>query len=98
MVSLTDTTVVFKSDRTKETYHLSPETWNKIVYEGGQEVCIGSYIQMPMKLAYAITVHKSQGLSIDHLCVHVSRGMSQSLLYVALSRCTNFENLFVNNR
>lgn len=96
VVALKNDQISFRSDRTKEVYQIQMATWTKIVYEGGAETVVGSYIQMPMKLAYAITVHKSQGLSIDHLCVHVSRGMQPNLLYVALSRSTNFENLFVN--
>jgi len=57
---------------------------------------IGSFYQFPLKLAYAITIHKSQGLSIDDLAIDLSYIFAPSQAYVALSRAVNPENIVIN--
>jgi ATP-dependent DNA helicase PIF1 len=54
-------------------------------------------IQYPLKLAYALTIHKSQGLSIDYLEVDLRGSFCPGQAYVALSRATSFKNLRVKN-
>jgi len=57
---------------------------------------IGSFYQFPLKLAYAITIHKSQGLSIDNLAIDLSFIFSPAQAYVALSRAVNPDNVVIN--
>jgi ATP-dependent exoDNAse (exonuclease V) alpha subunit len=57
---------------------------------------IGSVYQFPLKLAYAITIHKSQGLSIDNLAIDLSYIFSPAQGYVALSRAINPDNVVIN--
>ncbi len=57
---------------------------------------IGSFYQFPLKLAYAITIHKSQGLSIDDLAIDLSYIFAPSQAYVALSRAVNPDNIVIN--
>ncbi|MBN1274026.1 MAG: AAA family ATPase [Candidatus Aminicenantes bacterium] len=54
----------------------------------------GSFTQYPLKLAWAITIHKSQGKTFDKVIIDVGRGtFAHGQVYVALSRCTSFEGI-----
>ncbi len=53
--------------------------------------------QIPLVLAYATTIHKSQGLTLDSLYLNANNIFAPGQLYTALSRCKNIENLYVEN-
>lgn len=55
---------------------------------------VGSFTQIPLRLAFAITIHKSQGQTFERCAVH-SKVFGAGMLYVALSRCTTFDGLTV---
>lgn len=57
---------------------------------------IGTFTQFPVKLAWAITIHKSQGKTFDSMVVDVGRGtFAPGQMYVALSRCRSFDGVFL---
>lgn len=57
---------------------------------------VGRFIQYPLKLAWAITIHKSQGMTFDNMIIDIGRGtFSHGQLYVALSRCTSLNGIIL---
>lgn len=83
-------------DRLNKNMDLSFETWEQTTWVGNSKKVVWTFTQIPLKLAYAITIHKSQWMSIDNLVIHWVVWMDIRLLYVALSRATNEETLFIH--
>ncbi|MCY4542019.1 MAG: AAA family ATPase [Rhodobacteraceae bacterium] len=56
-------------------------------------VRIGTYSQFPFRLCWAITIHKSQSKTFDHMAINLRRAFAYGQTYVALSRCTSLEGI-----
>jgi ATP-dependent exoDNAse (exonuclease V) alpha subunit len=75
-----------------------PNRWDMFEYKlDGTEISsetVGSFVQYPIRVAFAITIHKSQGKTFDKVVLDLARGtFAHGQLYVALSRCTSFKGL-----
>ena len=63
-----------------------------------EEKEIGNFMQIPLRLAWAVTIHKSQGLTFDKVIVDAGQAFAHGQVYVALSRCTSLEGLVLKTR
>ncbi|MFA8449222.1 MAG: helix-turn-helix domain-containing protein [Bacteroidales bacterium] len=78
------------------------EIWENIKYEIDdttneiKEKILGSFKQFPLRHAWAITIHKSQGLTFDKAIIDVKSAFAHGQTYVALSRCRNLEGLYLS--
>lgn len=83
---------------------LEEETWRNVRYslneDSGdiQEEELGAFTQYPIRLAWAITIHKSQGLTFDRVVIDAGQAFAAGQVYVALSRCTSLDGIVLFSR
>ncbi len=83
---------------------LEKETWKNIRYnynkeeDSIEEEELGSFSQFPIRLAWAITIHKSQGLTFEKAIIDAGQAFAAGQVYVALSRCTSLEGLQLSSK
>ena len=83
--------------------NVSKHDWENITYSVDpatkqiEETLIGRFTQYPLRLAWAITIHKSQGLTFDKLVVDAENAFVNGQVYVALSRATSLEGLILTS-
>lgn len=101
--SLNATQITVRDPHSGVLLDLERETWKQIQYifnrESGQieEKIIGQFVQYPLRLAWAITIHKSQGLTFDKVIIDAGSSFAPGQVYVALSRCTSLEGIILKS-
>ena len=88
----------------EEPIDVTPVSWENRKYElnpQSKEVTdevIGTFTQHPLRLAWAITIHKSQGLTFERVIIDAADAFAHGQVYVALSRCKTFEGIVLRSR
>lgn len=83
---------------------LEKETWKNIKYTYNKEDDdineeeLGSFKQYPVRLAWAITIHKSQGLTFERAVIDAGASFAPGQVYVALSRCTSLDGMVLRSQ
>ena len=86
-------------DETGESIVVTTEKWENIRYGLNEEsgeiegIVDGTFEQVPLRPAWAVTIHKSQGLTFDHVIIDAGSAFSFGQVYVALSRCRTLEGI-----
>lgn len=87
-------TPVVRIERNKAEVPLPPFQWELLDYRGK---VLAEFVQVPLKLAYGITIHKSQGLTLDEAVIDCRRIFAPGQAYVALSRVRESSGLYLSN-
>lgn len=97
--SITSQGIITVIDEEGEYIAVEPVIWENIEYsldeESGEIMpkVIGTFRQMPLRIAWAVTIHKSQGLTFDKVMIDAGAAFAFGQVYVALSRCRSLEGI-----
>ncbi len=104
ITSFDDNIITVKCEGDDEEIDTGRETWENIRYNINKETkeieeeFIGSFTQFPLRLAWAITIHKSQGLTFEKAVIDAASAFAHGQTYVALSRCKTLEGLVLSSK
>ena len=94
VVTSVSTLCVFVTKNNGEKVTIEPKTWERFKYSEGGKFVDATYTQYPLKLGWAISIHKSQGMTLDAATINIGRGcFEHGQLYVGLSRVKDLRNL-----
>lgn len=99
IVEIDDRHVKVYCEGDAEAIEVEPQRWDNARYTLNRETreieteVQGTFTQLPLRLAWAITIHKSQGLTFDHVAIDASLSFAPGQVYVALSRCKTLEGI-----
>ncbi len=91
------------TDENGDEINVPLEKWENIQYEIDKEtkeitpIVEGTFTQYPLRAAWAVTIHKSQGLTFDHVIIDAASAFSFGQVYVALSRCRTLEGIVLSS-
>ena len=94
--------IIVRSKDSDEEFDLEKMEWTNAKYTLNEktkeieETVEGKFMQYPLRLAWAITIHKSQGLTFEHAIIDASHSFTHGQTYVALSRCKTLEGMVLS--
>lgn len=103
ITGISDSSVEVRVKDTGEEFTLGEEEWTNAKYVLDEETreireeIEGTFRQIPVRLAWAITIHKSQGLTFEHAVIDAGYSFAHGQAYVALSRCRTLEGLVLGS-
>lgn len=104
IVDIGDDEISVSCEGDNESISVKQMEWNNVMYsideetKGISESIVGSFVQYPLKLAWAITIHKSQGLTFERAIVDAQAAFAFGQVYVALSRCRTLQGLVLSSQ
>jgi hypothetical protein len=102
VISIDEDIIYVDCPNDSEPIAVTPLEWDNTKYSLNldtkeiEESTTGSFIQYPLKLAWAITIHKSQGLTFERAIIDAQSAFAHGQVYVALSRCRTLEGLVLS--
>ena len=96
--------IVVQCNDEPDPIEVKKEKWENIRYAMNnttrqlEEEVLGSFVQYPLRLAWAITIHKSQGLTFEKAIIDAGEAFAPGQVYVALSRCTTLDGIVLQSR
>ncbi len=96
--------IVVQCNDEPDAIEVKKEKWENIRYALNnstrqlEEEVLGSFVQYPLRLAWAITIHKSQGLTFEKAIIDAGEAFAPGQVYVALSRCTTLDGIVLQSR
>lgn len=103
LIHLSSDEMLVRCPNDDEDITVERDTWENIKYTINPETkeiteeMIGEFVQFPLKLAWAITIHKSQGLTFERAIIDANLSFAHGQVYVALSRCKSFEGMVLSS-
>ena len=88
--------IIVRSKDSDEEFELEKMEWVNEETKEIEETVEGKFRQYPLRLAWAITIHKSQGLTFEHAIIDASHSFTHGQTYVALSRCKTLEGMVLS--